>query len=284
MKIIDGKSLAAQIKTNLAATVAEITGEGARSPRLVVILVGDDPASATYVRGKARACGEVGIENTTIHRPADITHQELLDLVESLNADPTVDGILVQLPLPAHIDAQKIIEHIIPSKDVDGLTPANAGQLAQALPGVRACTPRGVINMLDHAGVKIEGARAVVVGRSNLVGFPVAKMLLDRDATVTIAHSRTPDLGAVTREADILVVAAGSPHLIKPDMVKEGAAVIDVGISLNKETGKFTGDVDFDSVKDKVSVISPVPGGVGPMTIAGLMQNTVECWLSHIRN
>ena len=284
MTIIDGKELAKQIKTNLAATVAEVTGEGARAPHLAVILVGDDKSSATYVRGKAKASAEVGIENTTIHRPADLSHTELLDLVEKLNNDPAVDGILVQLPLPEHIDTQKIIEHIDPSKDVDGLTSANAGCLAQALPGVRACTPRGIIAMLDSAGVRIDGARAVVVGRSNLVGFPVAKMLLDRDATVTIAHTHTRDLGAVTREADILVVAAGSPRLIKADMVKEGAAVIDVGISWDDAAGRLVGDVDFDAVKDKTSAISPVPGGVGPMTIAGLMMNTVECWLRHIRS
>ncbi len=284
MTIIDGKELAKQIKTNLAASVAEITGEGARAPRLAVILVGDDKSSETYVRAKAKACAEVGIENTTIHRPADISHRELLDLVDSLNNDPTVDGILVQLPLPQHIDTQKIIEHVSPSKDVDGLTPGNAGCLAQALPGVRACTPRGIIAMLDSIGTRIDGARAVVVGRSNLVGFPVAKMLLDRDATVTIAHTHTRDLGAVTREADILVVAAGSPRLIKADMVKPGAVVIDVGITYDPATGHLIGDVDFDAVKEKAAAISPVPGGVGPMTIAGLMLNIVECWLQHIRS
>ncbi len=284
MKIIDGKELARQIKTNLKATVSELTAEGVRAPRLAVILVGDDKSSATYVNAKARASAEVGIEQTTIHKPADIAHEELLELVESLNADADVDGILVQLPLPPHIDTQKIIEHISPDKDVDGLTPANAGRLAQGLPGVRACTPRGIIAMLDPAGVKIEGARAVVVGRSKLVGYPVAKMLMDRNATVTIAHTATRDLGSVTREADILVVAAGSPHLIKADMVKEGATVIDVGISVDKETGHLLGDVDFANVKDKTFAISPVPGGVGPMTIAGLMLNTVECWLAHVRS
>lgn len=284
MKIIDGKQVAGQIKTNLKATVEEIVGEGMRSPKLAVVLVGDDPASATYVRAKGKACAEIGIENETIHRPADISHNDLLALVDRLNADPTVDGILVQLPLPQHIDSQKIIEHISPSKDVDGLTPANAGCLAQGLAGVRACTPRGIITMLDSAGVRIDGARAVVVGRSKLVGFPVAKMLLDRDATVTVCHTKTRDLGSVTREADILVVAAGSPRLIKADMVKNGAAVIDVGISYDPSNGHLVGDVDFEAVKEKAGVISPVPGGVGPMTIAGLMENTVECWLAHVRS
>lgn len=284
MKIIDGKELARQIKNNLKATVSELTAEGVRAPRLAIILVGDDKSSETYVKAKGKASAEVGIEQMTIHRAAEISHEELLELVDNLNARPDIDGILVQLPLPAHINTQKIIEHISPDKDVDGLTPANAGFLAQGLPGVRACTPRGIIAMLDSMGVQIEGARAVVVGRSNLVGFPIAKMLLDRDATVTLAHSKTKDLGSVTREADILIVATGCARLIKADMVKEGATVIDVGISFDKTTGHLVGDVDFEIVKEKTFAISPVPGGVGPMTIAGLMLNTVECWLGHVRS
>lgn len=284
MKIIDGKELARQIKNNLKANVSELTAEGVRAPRLAIILVGDDKSSETYVRAKGKASAEVGIEQMTIRRDAGISHEELLELVDSLNARPDVDGILVQLPLPPHIHTQKIIEHISPDKDVDGLTPANAGFLAQGLPGVRACTPRGIIAMLDSIGVRIEGTRAVVVGRSNLVGFPIAKMLLDRDATVTLAHSKTRDLGSVTREADILIVATGCARLIKADMVKDGATVIDVGISFDETTGHLVGDVDFELVKEKTFAISPVPGGVGPMTIAGLMLNTVECWLGHVRS
>lgn len=279
--IINGNTLAAEVKQGLAETVAQAVARGVRPPSLTVILVGDDKASATYVRGKAKASEASGIVNTTLHLPAETTEAELLARIASLNDDPEVDGILVQLPLPAHIDASRVIGAIAPGKDVDGLTPLSAGHLWQGAPGMAACTPRGIIRMLESAGVAIEGAEAVVVGRSNLVGLPMAKMLLDRNATVTIAHTATHDLGAITRRADILIVAAGSPRLIKADMVKEGAAVIDVGISWDDEAGCLVGDVDFESVAPRTAAISPVPGGVGPMTIAGLMANTVDCWLRH---
>ena len=277
---ISGKELSARLKADMAAEVATFPEKYGRVPHLVVILVGDDPASISYVTGKAKASEVVGIRNTTIRRPADISENELLDLIRQLNADDTVDGILVQLPLPAHISEAKVIETISRDKDVDGFHPLNVAALWQKQPCILPCTPKGIIKMLKAAGVEIEGKRAVVIGRSNIVGLPVAKLLLDRNATVTIAHSRTRNLPELTRQAEILVVAIGRPKFVTADMVSEGAVVIDVGVNRDPETGRLCGDVDFAAVEPKASVITPVPGGVGPMTICCLMENTIECFLN----
>ena len=277
--IISGKELSAKLKAAMAVQVAGFPEKYGRVPHLVVVLVGDDPASVSYVKGKAKASEVVGIKNTTIRKPADITEAELLGLIATLNADPEVDGILVQLPLPEHISEAKVIEAIDKSKDVDGFHPLNVASLWQKQPCTVPCTPKGIIRMLKSAGVEISGKRAVVIGRSNIVGLPVAKLLLDENATVTIAHSRTKDLPSVTREADILVVAIGRPRFVTADMISDGAVVIDVGVNRDPETGKLCGDVDFAAAEQKASVITPVPGGVGPMTICCLMENTIECFL-----
>ena len=278
-KIISGKELSARRKAEMAAEVSAFPERYGRVPHLVVILVGDNPASVSYVTGKAKAAAEVGIRNTTIRRPDTISEAELLELIAELNADAEVDGILVQLPLPKQIDTDRVIAAIDRSKDVDGFHPLNVAALWQKQPCTLPCTPKGILQMLRAADVPVEGRKAVVVGRSNIVGLPVAKLLLDANATVTVAHSRTPDLGAVTREADILVVAVGRPKFIKGDMVREGAVVIDVGVNRDPESGKLCGDVDYAAVEPKASVITPVPGGVGPMTICCLMENTIECFV-----
>lgn len=282
--IISGKELSAKLKAEMAERVATFPAEYGRVPHLVVILVGEDPGSVSYVKGKAKASAEVGIRNTTIRRPDTITEDELLGMIAELNADDGVDGILVQLPLPKHIDEDKIIAAIDKSKDVDGFHPLNVAALWQKQPCMLPCTPKGIIKMLKSAGVEISGREAVVIGRSNIVGLPVSKLLLDENATVTIAHSRTKNLGEVTRRADILVVAIGRPKFVKADMVKEGAVVIDVGVNRDPETGKLCGDVDFAAIEPKASVITPVPGGVGPMTICCLMENTIECFLRRIKH
>lgn len=281
--IISGKELSAKLKAEMAERVATFPAEYGRVPHLVVILVGEDPGSVSYVKGKAKASAEVGIRNTTIRRPDTITEEELLGMIAELNADDGVDGILVQLPLPKHIDEDKIIAAIDKSKDVDGFHPLNVAALWQKQPCTLPCTPKGIIKMLKSAGVEISGREAVVIGRSNIVGLPVSKLLLDENATVTIAHSRTKNLGEVTRRADILVVAIGRPKFVNADMVKEGAVVIDVGVNRDPETGKLCGDVDFAAIEPKASVITPVPGGVGPMTICCLMENTIECFLRRIK-
>lgn len=278
--IISGTQLAKEIKENVKEKVSEAVKKYGRPPHLVVILVGEDPASQSYVKGKGKDAEEVGFKSTTIRKPETITEDELLSLIEELNKDEDVDGILVQLPLPKHIDEDKVIEAIDKSKDVDGFHPANVAALWQKMPCTYPCTPKGIIKLLDKAGVEIEGKKVVVLGRSNIVGLPVSKMLLDRNATVTIAHSRTKDLKSVASEADILVVAIGRPHFVTADMVKDGGAVIDVGVNRDPQTGKLCGDVDFDAVVDKAAVITPVPGGVGPMTRACLMENTLECFIS----
>ena len=277
--IISGTELSKEIKQEVAALTAEAKEKYGRVPHLVVILVGEDPASQSYVKGKGRDAEEVGFKSTTLLRPETITEEELLKIIKDLNEDDEVDGILVQLPLPEHIDEDKIIAAINKDKDVDGFHPLNVAALWQKLPCTLPCTPKGIIKLLDKAGVRIEGKKAVVIGRSNIVGLPTAKLLLDRNATVTIAHSRTKDLPKVTSEADILVVAIGKPKFVTADMVAPGAAVIDVGVNRDPETGKLCGDVDFEACKDKASVITPVPGGVGPMTRACLMENTLECFV-----
>lgn len=276
--IISGKDVAKALKADLAVKVTELASRYGRTPCLKVILVGDDPGSASYVAGKAKAATEVGISNETIRRPDTITEAELLDLIDQLNNDDKVDGILVQLPLPRHIDSLKVLDAISPAKDVDSFHPHNVASLWLKLPCSAPCTPRGIMRLLKSANIEVEGKEAVVVGRSNIVGLPVAKLLLDANATVTMAHSRTKNLGEVTRRADILIVAIGKARLIKGDMIKPGAVVIDVGVNRDETTGKLCGDVDFDAAQNVASYITPVPGGVGPMTIACLMENTIDCF------
>lgn len=278
-KIISGKDLSVKLKAEMAEQVKTFPEKYGRVPHLVVILVGEDPASQSYVKGKAKASEVVGIKNTTILKPADISEAELLGIIDQLNADDTVDGILVQLPLPDHISEDKVIAAISKDKDVDGFHPLNVAALWMKQPCTVPCTPEGVIRMLEEANVEIKGKRAVVIGRSQIVGLPVSKLLLDRNATVTICHSRTKDLAAVTREAEILVVAIGRPKFVTKDMVAPGAVVIDVGVNRDPKTGKLCGDVDYDAVEPIASVITPVPGGVGPMTITCLMQNTIKLFL-----
>ncbi|MFI3316616.1 MAG: bifunctional methylenetetrahydrofolate dehydrogenase/methenyltetrahydrofolate cyclohydrolase FolD [Rikenellaceae bacterium] len=277
--IISGKELAASLKIEMAASVKDFPSKYGRVPHLVVILVGEDPGSVSYVRGKAKASEEVGIKNTTIRHDESITEAELLKIIDELNADDSVDGVLVQLPLPRHIDSDKVIAAIDKDKDVDGFHPLNVAALWTKQECTLPCTPKGIIKMMKTAGVEISGKKAVVIGRSNIVGLPVAKLLTDENATVTIAHSRTKNLADVAREAEILVVAIGRPKFVTADMVGQDAVVIDVGVNRDPETGKLCGDVDFAAIEPKASVITPVPGGVGPMTICCLMENTIECFL-----
>lgn len=280
MKIIDGKAISAAIKDELREQVASFPEKYGRVPHLVVVRVGEDPASVVYVRNKAKACEACGIRNTTIVLPESTTEEALLKQIMDLNADDSVDGILVQLPLPNHISEAKVIATIDQSKDVDGFHPYNVAGLWQKTPHMSPCTPAGIMKLLETTGVDPKGKRAVVIGRSNIVGLPVAKMLLDANATVTICHTRTVNMADVTRQAQILVVAAGRPKMVTGDMVSEGVVVIDVGMDRDPETGKLCGDVDFESVAPKASAITPVPGGVGPMTIACLMENTVQCFIN----
>jgi methylenetetrahydrofolate dehydrogenase (NADP+)/methenyltetrahydrofolate cyclohydrolase len=271
--IIDGRAVAARVQAEVADAVQRITRDGGRAPGLTTILVGDDPASAIYVANKRKACAEAGIADLHRHLPTESTQEQIAAVIDERNEDPAVSGILLQLPLPDPLDAGPLTARISPEKDVDGLTPISAGRLAQGLPGLRPCTPLGVIELLDAHDVQLEGAEAVVVGRSNLVGKPVAALLLARNATVTICHSRTRDLPGTCARADVLVAAVGIPELIKADYVKPGAAVIDVGI--NRTNDGLRGDVDFDDVLERTGLITPVPGGVGPMTIAMLLRNTM---------
>lgn len=272
--LIDGKKISTEIKDELKITVEELKKQGVETC-LAVIQVGDDPASSIYVRNKKRACAYVGIESLSYELPEETTEDQLVKLVKELNENDNVHGILVQLPLPKHINADTIIRTISPDKDVDGFHPESVGRLCIGEPGFVSCTPAGIIQLLKRSGIEIEGKECVVVGRSNIVGKPMSILLLRENGTVTITHSRTKDLKEVTGRADILVVAIGKPKFITADYVKEGAVVIDVGMHRNEEN-KLCGDVDFDDIKDKVSAITPVPGGVGPMTIAMLMYNCVE--------
>jgi methylenetetrahydrofolate dehydrogenase (NADP+)/methenyltetrahydrofolate cyclohydrolase len=274
-QLIDGKALAQQVRDRLAKESAELFAKKAMKPGLATILVGDDPASHVYVRNKQKACELAGIYVDDHKLSASTTQAELLALIDKKNTDSKIHGILVQLPLPKHIDSKVILEAVSPLKDADGFHPYNFGRLVEGHPVFEACTPKGVIKMIESTGVPIEGKRAVVVGRSNIVGKPLALMLLQRNATVTICHSKTRDLPAVCREAEVLLVAIGKAKFVTADMVREGAVVIDVGTNKTSE-GKLCGDVDFDTVSQKVGWISPVPGGVGPMTIAMLLENTVE--------
>ncbi len=272
-KVIDGKEIARKVREDVANGVASFKENHGKAPRLDVILIGDDPASKVYVGMKDKAAAELGMKSVK-HEYHDIEEKDLIALVKKLDSDDDVNGILVQLPLPRKIDEEKVLSYISPEKDVDGFLPKNLGLLCRGKERLLSCTPYGVIKMLEHEGIETEGKEAVVIGRSNIVGKPMALMLLNRNATVTICHTRTKDLASHTRRADILVAAAGSPKLIKADMVKDGAVVIDVGTS--KVDGKLCGDVDFEAVKEKASHITPVPGGVGPMTIAMLMHNTLQ--------
>ena len=273
-QIIDGKAISAQIKEELKEKVAAMREQGIEVT-LAVIQVGDDPASSVYVGNKKKACAYIGIRSLAYELPEETTQQELLDLIDDLNTREDVNGILVQLPLPAQIDAEAILNRIDPLKDVDGFHPQNVGALCIGKPGFVSCTPAGIIQLLKRSGIEIAGKECVVIGRSNIVGKPMALLLLRENGTVTVAHSRTKDLKEVTKRADILVVAIGKPKMITADYVKDGAVVIDVGIHRN-EQNKLCGDVDFESVEPKCSAITPVPGGVGPMTIAMLMNNCVE--------
>ena len=271
--LLDGKVMAAELMEGLKKRVDALKSKGV-SVGLAVVLVGEDPASQVYVRNKGKACEELGILSETIRLPEETTQEELEALIDKLNQDSRMDGILVQLPLPRHLDEAAVLRKIIPEKDVDGFHIENAGKLFTGQEGVVACTPKGIMHMLKSAGVPLSGKDAVVIGRSNIVGKPIAMLLLNENCTVTICHSRTKDLAAHTRRADILVAAVGKAKFVTADMVKEGAAVVDVGI--NRVDGKVVGDVDFDAVSPIAGYISPVPGGVGKMTIGMLMENTVE--------
>ena len=290
--ILDGKKIAAEIRAELREEVAELVAQGHRAPSLAVIIVGNNPASETYVNNKLKACAEVGITALKIAYPTEITEQALLNEVARLNNDPAIDGFIVQLPLPEHINESTIMSAINRCKDVDGLTPENVGRTVQGLPSIISATPRGIRELLARYQIQTAGKHVVVIGRSNIVGKPIAMLLIQRpylslpgmsaaslgDATVTICHSKTQDLKSICLTADIIIVAAGSPKLLTADMVKEGATVIDVGI--NRVDGKLVGDVDFENVAPKAAYITPVPGGVGPMTIVSLLQNTLQAALN----
>ena len=279
--ILDGKALAKKIQLELQQKITSLEPKIGRPPGLAVLMVGDNPASAVYVRNKEKACQRVGINSMGQHFPADATQAELEQAIARLNQDDRVDGILVQLPLPPHLDSIALLHCIDPDKDADGLHPLNLGKLVRSETGLRSCTPAGVMKLLAEYNLPLEGKKAVVIGRSILVGKPIALMLLEQNATVTMAHSRTQDLGAVCREADIIVAAVGKPEMITAEMVKPGAVVIDVGINRVEIEGgksKLVGDVAFESVSAIASYITPVPGGIGPMTVAMLLSNTVQSY------
>ncbi|HZG39374.1 MAG TPA: bifunctional methylenetetrahydrofolate dehydrogenase/methenyltetrahydrofolate cyclohydrolase FolD [Nodosilinea sp.] len=283
--LLDGKALASQIQSQLAQEIQILTAQGYRPPGLAVIMVGDNPASAAYVRNKERACSRVGVASFGKHLPATVTQAEVAALIQQLNADPNVDGILVQLPLPDHLDAVALLNAIDPDKDADGLHPINLGRLVRGEPGPRSCTPYGVIRLLEAANINLVSANALVVGRSILVGKPMALMLVEANATVTIAHSRTADLPALMQQADILVAAVGRPGMITAADVKPDSVVIDVGINRVEQpdgSARLVGDVDFASVEPVAGAITPVPGGVGPMTVAMLIENTVTSYRNRL--
>ncbi len=276
MVLIDGKKVSGQIRNHLAEEVQELKKKTGKTPGLATVLVGDDPASAVYVRNKNKICGELGFQSFEQKLSADTSEEQLLQLVGELNSNKDIHGILVQLPLPDQIDSEKILQAIDPKKDVDGFHPVNVGKLVVGNALLTPCTPTGIIALLDHYDIEISGKHAVIIGRSNIVGKPVSMLLLQRNATITICHSRTQNLEKVTRSADIIVAAVGRANFVTEEMVSEGTVVIDVGI--NRVDGKLTGDVDFEPVSKKVSHITPVPGGVGPMTIALLMENTLKAF------
>ena len=273
--LMDGKAVARRLRSGIGAAVSERLAQGLRPPGLAVVLVGDNEASRVYVGKKRQACARLGFHSVSHDLPADASQDRLLALVDHLNADPAIDGILVQLPLPPHLQAQAVIDRIDPAKDVDGFHPQNVGRLALRLPGLRSCTPRGVMTLLEHYAVPLEGRDAVVVGQSNIVGRPMALELLNARCTVTVCHSRTRELEAKVRSAQILVAAVGRPGFLAGDWVQPGAAVVDVGINRTAD-GRLVGDVDFERARKRAGWITPVPGGVGPMTVATLLQNTLE--------
>ena len=279
--IMDGKALSLKLKEQMKQRIAQLKQQGI-NPKLVVVLVGDNSASQVYVRNKHKSCGEVGIESEVITMPEQTTQQELLEVVERLNQDETVDGILVQLPLPKQIDEKTVLRSILPEKDVDGFHPVNVGLLSIGAECFAPATPSGIIAMFQEYGIDIAGKNCVVIGRSNIVGKPMAALLLKNNATVTICHSKTEDLASYTRCADVVIVATGRRHTLTAEMVKEGAVVVDVGMNRN-EQGKLCGDVDYEEVKEKASFITPVPGGVGPMTITELLENTIQAAQRHHR-
>ena len=274
--VVDGKALAQQLRDEIALEIAKLVATGHRPPCLAVVLVGDNPASLSYIKGKRRACERAGMTSQEHNLAATATQEDVVDLVRDLDRDPHVDGILVQLPLPKPLRAEPVIAAIDPAKDVDGLHPENAGRLLAGMPGLRPCTPLGILEVLDRNRVALEGANAVVIGRSVLVGKPIALLLLERNATVTICHSRTRDLAAVVREADVVVAAAGTPLLVKGGWIRPGAAVVDLGV--NMVDGVQVGDVDFDAALGVASLITPSRGGVGPLTITMLLRNTLEAF------
>ena len=279
--IMDGKALSLKLKEQMKQRIEQLKQQGI-NPKLVVVLVGDNSASQVYVRNKHKPCGEVGIESEVITMPEQTSQQELLEVVERLNQDETVDGILVQLPLPKQIDEKTVLRSILPEKDVDGFHPVNVGLLSIGDECFAPATPSGIIAMFQEYGINIAGKNCVVIGRSNIVGKPMAALLLKNNATVTICHSKTEDLASYTRRADVVIVATGRRHTLTADMVKEGAVVVDVGMNRN-EQGKLCGDVDYEEVKEKASFITPVPGGVGPMTITELLENTIQAAQRHHR-
>ena len=279
--IMDGKALSLKLKEQMKQRIAQLKQQGI-NPKLVVVLVGDNSASQVYVRNKHKSCGEVGIESEVITMPEQTTQQELLEVVERLNQDETVDGILVQLPLPKQIDEKTVLRSILPEKDVDGFHPVNVGLLSIGDECFAPATTSGIIAMFQEYGIDIAGKNCVVIGRSNIVGKPMAALLLKNNATVTICHSKTEDLASYTCRADVVIVATGRRHTLTAEMVKEGAVVVDVGMNRN-EQGKLCGDVDYEEVKEKASFITPVPGGVGPMTITELLENTIQAAQRHHR-
>ncbi len=285
MELIDGKKIAAEIKQELAGKVSELKSQGEKIPHLVAVLVGNDPASETYVASKVKSCQEVGFKSTELRYSSDITEEQLLEVVDRLNRDEDVDGYIVQLPLPRHISEERILLAIAPDKDVDGFHPFNVGKMVTGLPTYLPATPAGIVELLTRYHIETKGKHCVVLGRSNIVGTPMAVLMSRKnehaDCTVTLCHSRTQNIAEITRQADILIVAIGVPHFVKADMVKEGAVVVDVGIhrvpsDKTKSGFRLIGDVDFDQVAPKCSYITPVPGGVGPMTIVSLLQNTLK--------
>jgi methylenetetrahydrofolate dehydrogenase (NADP+)/methenyltetrahydrofolate cyclohydrolase len=281
-QILDGKAIAAEIRAALKNRVDTIVAAGVRPPGLAVVLVGDHPASEIYVRNKRKACAEVGFHSELHELSAETPQEKLLELIDTLNGDNAIDGILVQLPLPAQIDEEAVIERILPTKDVDGFHPYNVGRLVLRMPLLRPCTPKGIMSMLARTGYKIEGMDAVIVGQSNIAGRPMALELLAARCTITVCHTRTKDLADKVRRADLVVAAAGRPRLVAGDWIKEGALVIDVGMNRLAD-GKLVGDVDFEGARQRAAWITPVPGGVGPMTIASLLENTLQAAELHAR-
>lgn len=275
-RILDGRKTAAKVREKIGAEVAKLKAEGRGVPGLAVVIVGDNPASKVYVGQKEKACKAVGFDSVLHKLPRETSQEELLALVEKMNDDPKINGILVQLPLPPQIDGDSIIGAIKPEKDVDGFHPVNMGRLVTGLPSTQPCTPKGIMYLLEEYGIELEGKRAVVIGRSNIVGKPIAHMLMSKNATVTVCHSRTDNIADYTGKADIIVAAIGKPRFLTADMVKDGAVIVDVGINRLEEG--LVGDTDFEALKEKASFVTPVPGGIGPMTIAMLLLNTLEAF------